>query len=194
MNTYLTSTTIRKLREKRKLTQAELAEKIGVSSKTISKWETARGLPDISLLLPLAKALNISMIELMNGEHIINKNVSANMLRCKFHVCPICGNIIHGTGGAVVSCCGITLPALEAEDEDDSHALRIEAVEDELFLTLDHPMAKEHYISFIAFVTSDRIELVKLYPEGNAEARISLRGMGTVYWCCNHHGLFGRKV
>ena len=54
MNTYVTSATIKHLREKQGLTQAELAEKIGVSSKTISKWETAKGLPDISLLQPLA--------------------------------------------------------------------------------------------------------------------------------------------
>ena len=112
MNSYVTGATIRQLREKRNLTQAELAEKIGVSSKTISKWETAKGLPDISLLQPLAQALNISVIELMNGEHIINKNISANMLRSQFHVCPICGNVIHSTGSSVISCCGITLLVL----------------------------------------------------------------------------------
>lgn len=194
MNTYVTSTTIRQLREKRGLTQAELAEKIGVSSKTVSKWENARGLPDVSLLQPLAGALNISLIELMNGEHIINKNVSANMLRTKFHVCPVCGNVIHSTGNAVVSCCGITLPALEAEEADGDHALLIRPVEDEHYVTLAHPMTKQHYISFIAFVTSDRLRLVKLYPEGEAGTRLHLRGMGTLYWYCNRHGLFKRKV
>ncbi len=120
MNTYVTGATIKQLRESRGLTQAELAEKIGVSSKTVSKWETAKGLPDISLLQPLAQALGISVIELMNGEHIINKNISANLLRGKFYVCPVCGNSIHSTGNAVVSCCGITLPALEAEDMDEA--------------------------------------------------------------------------
>ena len=118
MNTYVTGATIRRLRESRNLTQAELAERIGVSSKTVSKWETGKGLPDISRLQPLAGALGVSLIELMNGEHIINKNISANMLRSKFHVCPLCGNILHSTGNAVVSCCGITLPALEAEEGD----------------------------------------------------------------------------
>ena len=86
MNAYVTSTAIRQLREKRNLTQAELADQIGVSSKTISKWETAKGLPDISLLQPLAQALGISVIELMNGEHITNRNTSANMLRTNFYV------------------------------------------------------------------------------------------------------------
>ena len=194
MNTYVTGATIKALREDRKLTQAELADKIGVSSKTISKWETAKGLPDISLLQPLAQALGISIIELMNGEHITNKNVSANMLRCRFSVCPVCGNIIHSSGNAVVSCCGITLPALEAEDPDELHEITIEKVEDEHFITIHHPMTKQHFISFLAFVTSDRIQMVKFYPEGNAETRIQLRGRGYLYFYCNQHGLFKKKV
>ena len=193
MNTYVTSATIKMLREKRNLTQAELADRIGVSSKTVSKWETAKGLPDISLLQPLAQALNISVIELMNGEHIINKNTSANMLRCKFYVCPVCGNIIHSTGNSLVSCCGITLPPLEAEEADSSHILSITPVEDEHFISFAHPMTKQHYISFVAFVTSDRVQLVKFYPEGNAETRLQLRGFGMLYWYCNQHGLFKLK-
>lgn len=193
MNTYVTGTTIRQLREGRGLTQAELAERIGVSSKTVSKWETAKGLPDISLLQPLTQALGISVIELMNGERIVNRNVSANLLRSKFHVCPLCGNVLHSTGSALVSCCGITLPALEAEEADADHAVTIENVEDEQFLTIRHPMTKEHYISFLAFVTSDRVQLVKLYPEGDAQTRLKLRGMGRLYWYCNRHGLFWKK-
>ena len=193
MNTYVTGSTIKQLREARGLTQAELAEKIGVSSKTVSKWETAKGLPDISLLQPLAQALGISVIELMNGEHITNKNTSANLLRSKFYVCPICGNAIHSTGNALVSCCGITLPPLEAEPADDDHPITVESVEDEHFLTVHHPMTKQHFISFIAFVTSDRIQMVKLYPEGNAETRLQLRGIGYLYYYCNQHGLFKMK-
>ena len=193
MNTYVTGSTVKQLREARGLTQAELAEKIGVSSKTVSKWETAKGLPDISLLQPLAQALGISVIELMNGEHITNKNTSANLLRSKFYVCPICGNAIHSTGNALVSCCGITLPPLEAEPADDDHPITVESVEDEHFLTVHHPMTKQHFISFIAFVTSDRIQMVKLYPEGNAETRLQLRGMGYLYYYCNQHGLFKMK-
>ena len=193
MNSYVTGAAIKELREMRNLTQAALAERIGVSSKTVSKWETGKGLPDISLLQPLAQALGISVIELMNGEHITNKNISANMMRTKFHVCPICGNIIHSTGNAVISCCGITLPALEAEEADEEHGITVESVEDEHFVTVRHPMAKEHFISFVAFVTSDRIQLVKLYPEGNAETRFQLRGFGYLYWYCNRHGLFKKK-
>ena len=194
MNTYVTGNTIKELRESRGLTQAELAERIGVSSKTVSKWETAKGLPDISLLQPLAGALGISVIELMNGEHIINRNISANLLRCKFYVCPICGNVIHCVGNAVVSCCGVTLPALEAEEPEEGHAVAIERVEDEHFLTMDHPMTKTHFITFAAFVTTDRVQLVKFYPEGNAETRMQLRGRGYLYYYCNQHGLFRKKV
>ena len=194
VNTYVTGSTIRKIRESRNLTQAQLGAQIGVSSKTVSKWETGKGLPDISLLQPLAEALGISVLELMNGEHIVNKNMSANMLRSKFYVCPVCGNVIHGIGNALISCCGITLPPLEAEEADDDHALTIEHVEDEHFLTVHHPMTKAHFISFAAFVTSDRVQLVKFYPEGNAETRLQLRGMGYLYHYCNRHGLFRRKV
>ena len=194
MNSYITGATVKQLRESRKLTQAELADKIGVSSKTISKWETAKGLPDISLLQPLAQALGISVIELMSGERITNKNISANMLRCKFHVCPVCGNIIHSTGNTVVSCCGITLPALESEDAEDTHKITIEKVEDEHFISIPHPMAKQHFISFVAFVTADRLQTVKFYPEGNAETRLQLRGRGHLYYYCNQHGLFKQKV
>ena len=121
-------------------------------------------------------------------------NISANMLRSKFYVCPICGNVIHGMGNAVISCCGITLPPLEPEEADDDHLLTIENVEDEHFLTVHHPMTKEHFISFAAFVTCDRLQLVKFYPEGNAETRMQLRGRGYVYYYCNRHGLFRKKA
>ena len=194
MNTYVTGATIRQLRENRGLTQADLAQTLGVSSKTVSKWETAKGLPDITLLQPLAQALGISVIELMNGQHITNQNISANLLRCKFYVCPLCGNVIYALGNTVVSCCGITLPPLEAEEADDAHSLAIVPVEDEQFITVSHSMTKEHFISFIAFVSTDRFQLVKLYPEGNAETRLQLRGRGYLYYYCNRHGLYRRKV
>lgn len=193
MNTYITGPAIRKFREARLLTQAQLAERIGVSDKAVSKWETGKGLPDISLLEPLAAALGVSLTELLNGEQIINRNTSANVLRTKFYVCPICGNVITGMGDAVISCCGVTLPALEAEDMEGSHEIHAERVEDELFLTMEHPMTKQHYISFMAAVTSDRIRFIKLYPEGNPESRIKLRGRGILYAYCNRHGLFKKR-
>lgn len=194
MNTYVTGNTIRTLREACGMTQTTLADLIGVSSKTISKWETGKGLPDISLLQPLAKALGVSVIELMNGQPVSNRNLSANMLRTKFYVCPICGNVLHGTGDAVVSCCGVTLPALEAEEPDPAHQISIEQVEDEHFITIHHPMTKTHFISFLAYLTTDRMQLVKFYPEGDAQTRIQLRGRGYLYFYCNQHGMYRIKI
>jgi DNA-binding XRE family transcriptional regulator/desulfoferrodoxin (superoxide reductase-like protein) len=194
MDIYVTAATIKRLREKLGLTQLQLGNMIGVSDKTVSKWETSRGLPDISLIEPLAKALEVSVSELFSGEAVTNKNVSSNILRSKFYVCPVCGNILRATGDAHISCCGITLPALEAEECDTDHQINIEPVEDEYFITINHPMTKEHFISFVAHLTADRAQLVKLYPEGNAETRLSLRGGGVLYICCNRHGLMKMKV
>ena len=192
MNTYVTGSTIRQLRESKNMTQSQLAHILSVSAKTISKWETAKGLPDISLLEPLAAALGVSVLELMQGEPVINRNRAANLLRSKLYVCPVCGNVLHATGQAVVSCCGVALPAqdiAEAENADEHHQLTVERVEDELFVTIHHPMTKEHSISFIAYLTGDKFQLVKLYPEGNANCRFPLRGKGVLYFYCNRHGL-----
>lgn len=194
MDSYVTGITIKDLREKKKLTQTELADILGVSSKTVSKWETAKGLPDISLIEPLADALSVSVTELMTGNTVINKNKSSNILRSKFYVCPVCNNIIRSVGDAVISCCGITLPPLDADETDENHQVIIENVEDEHFVTVDHPMTKEHYISFVAYLTSDRMQFVKLYPEGNAETRLNIRGSGFLYIYCNKHGLMRQKI
>ena len=194
MDAYITGTTIKQLREQKALTQAQLADILGITAKAVSKWETAKGLPDITLIEPLAAALGVSVAELMAGAAVVNRNVSANLLRSKFYVCPVCGNVIHTTGDAVVSCCGIPLPPLEAEETDDFHPITTERVEDEYFVTVHHEMTKEHFISFLAHVTMDRIQLVKFYPEGNAETRLSLRGRGYLYLYCNKHGLMKKKV
>lgn len=194
MNPYITGSTIKQLRERKSLTQTQLAELLGVTAKAVSKWETGKGLPDITLIQPLSLALGVSVPELMSGEVVQNQNLSSNLLRSKFYVCPLCGNILHATGGAVVSCCGIPLPPLEAEEIDADHLLTIEKVEDEHFVTVNHTMTKEHYISFIAHLTMDRLQLVKFYPEGNAETRFSLRGGGYLYLYCNKHGLMKHRL
>lgn len=194
MDNYVTGATIKRLREQKGLTQAALADILDVSPKTISKWETAKGLPDISLLDPLACALDVSVMELMSGNTVINRNVSGNMLRAKFYCCPVCGNIIYTLGEAVVSCCGVTLPPPEAEEPDEAHRIAIEPVEDEQFITVRHEMTKTHYISFLAYVTTDALHLIKLYPEGNAECRFRLRGRGYLYLYCNRHGLMKQRI
>ena len=190
MDRYVTGAVLRRIREKKKITQEELADMIHVSGKAVSKWETGQGFPDISLLEPLAQALAISVIELLSGEDIRNTNRSCNMAKGRFYVCPVCGNVIIATGETVVSCCGITLPPLEAEPADEEHAVSKEIAEDEYFVSIDHPMTKEHYISFLAAVSDFGVQLVKLYPEGNAEARFKIDRVKTLYAYCNRHGLF----
>ena len=190
MDKYVTGTVIRKLRENKKLTQEELAKSIHVSGKAVSKWETGQGFPDISLLEPLAKALGISVIELLSGEDIRNSNTNSNILRSKFYVCPVCENVISSIGEAVISCCGIFLPPIVAEKADKEHSINTEIIEDEYYVTVNHPMTKDHYISFLAAVSDSEIQFVKLYPEGSTEARFKLRRVKAIYAYCNRHGMF----
>jgi len=194
MNQYVTGAVIRELREKNRLTQAELAEKLCVSDKTISKWETAKGYPDISLLEPLAKVFGVSITELLSGNAVENINVSANMLRSKFYVCPVCGNIIHSMGEAVIHCHGVQLTPAQAEETDENHKIFIEKVEDDYFIQIEHEMTKTHYISFVAAMSSDKIQMIKLYPEGNAEVRFPIRGVRKIFFYCNRDGLFSINV
>ena len=140
-----------------------------------------------------AKCMSGNNVQITSNT-VINKNISSNILRSKFYVCPVCNNIIRTVGDAVISCCGITLPPLDAEDTDAEHQITIQKVEDEHFITVDHDMTKEHYISFIAYLTSDRVQFVKFYPEGNAETRFNLRGCGVLYIYCNKHGLMKHKI
>ena len=190
MNQYVTGTVIKELREKDKMTQFQLAEKLGVSDKTVSKWETGKGYPDITFLEPIAEAFSISVTELISGSTIHNANVSANMMRSKFYVCPVCGNVIHTMGEAAIHCHGILLTPLEAEPTDERHMIFIERVEDEYYVRIDHSMTKEHYISFVAAASSDDMQMRTLYPEGNAEVRFKLRGVRRIFFYCNRDGLF----
>ncbi|MGM9545611.1 MAG: helix-turn-helix domain-containing protein [Vescimonas sp.] len=194
MDQYVTGAVIKALREKAKLTQAQLAEKLNVSDKAVSKWETGRGYPDVTLLEPLAAVFRVSVAELLSGKAVTNTNISANMRRSHFYICPVCGNILHSMGQAAVSCHGIALPPLEAEEPDASHTMTVEAVEDEYFVSVRHEMSRTHYISFLAAVSDDRLQLIRLYPEGNAEARIQRRGVQSIYACCNRDGLFKLTV
>ncbi len=199
MDNFITGSAIKRLRENKGMTQNELAQKIYVSNKTISKWENGHGLPDISLWEPLAKALSISVIELFSGNEVQNKNRSFNMKKVRFYVCPVCGNVIQATGEAIISCCGITLPPLEVENSEKdldtennsfAHSMQIQTVEDEYYVSIDHPMSKEHYISFIAAVYDNGVDFVKLYPESAAEASFKIRRAKYFLAYCNHHGLF----
>ena len=190
MDRYVTGAVIKRLRERKKLTQEELADRIHVSSKAVSKWETGAGFPDISLIEPLAEALGISVIELLSGEDVRNENRACNMEKGRFCVCPVCGNVIWTIGETVVSCCGITLPALEAEEADEEHEMHAAIEDGECYVSIDHPMSRDHYISFIAAVSDRGVQLEKLYPEGSAEARFRISYVKHIYAYCNRHGLF----
>ena len=194
MDQYVTGAAIKALREAAKLTQSQLAERLSVSDKTVSKWETGRGYPDITLLEPIAAALRVSVAELLSGRTVVNTNVSANMRRCHFYVCPLCGNVLHSMGQAAVSCHGVTLPPLEAEEAEGSHAIAVETVEDEYLVTANHPMTRQHHLLFLAAVSDDRLQLIRLYPEGPAQTRIQRGGVRAVYACCNRDGLFKRDL
>lgn len=194
MNQYVTGSVIRSLREKSGLTQEQLAEKINVSSKAVSKWETGRGFPDISFLDSLARVLGVSIIELLSGNPVCNTNRCANIRSSQFYVCPVCGNVIYSVGRAVISCCGIVLPEQKAEKADDGHAMGIEISEDEYFVSVNHEMTREHHISFIACLRSNGIEIVKMYPEQNAQCRFKISGAMKIFSYCNRDGLFELKI
>lgn len=186
---YLTADTIKTLREGRKLTQRALAEAVGVTDKAVSKWESGRGLPDISLVEPLAAALGVSVAELLTGDVRQNANRAGNLLRSHFYVCPVCGNVLYALGEGSYSCCGVALAPAEAEEPDEAHVLVVESIEDEWYVTLEHPMRKDHYISFIAYVTTDGVTIRKLYPEQEAAARFRRGQSGIIVAYCNRHGL-----
>ena len=194
MDQYVTGTVIKELREKNGMTQLQLAEKLNVSAKTVSKWETGRGYPDITLLKPIAEALRVSVSELLSGRIVDNLNTSSDMLKSVFYVCPVCGNVLCATGESAVFCHGIQLSKLEEESEDERHGIIVERIEDEYFVRIGHEMTKTHYISFIAALSSDRMQFVKLYPEEDAQARFGINGVRKILFYCNRDGLFGMKI
>lgn len=193
MNCESTGKIIKFLRKKQRLTQAELAKKLGVSDKTISKWETGRGFPDIGIFESLSQALKASAAELLNGNSVENENKSGNILKSRFYVCPVCGNIIYSIGKSVNFCCGSNLSA-EEEKNDKNCSISRTILENEIYVSIEHEMSKENYISFIAYKTTDRCEIVKLYPEQAAEARFFNRGRGEVLAYSKIDGLIKIKT
>lgn len=188
---YISFELIKKQREKLKMTQSDLAEKLCVSEKTVSKWETKRGYPDITLLPEIAKALEISVTELMSGKLTENKNKAGNVFKTKFYVCPVCGNVLTAIGDACVTCCGISLVAEEAENSDD---VIITKDFGEIYVKVKSPMTKEDHLSFIAYVSADEVDFKKLYPEQEPDARFSYKGGGKIIYYSVKNGLFEKRV
>ncbi|PHV71791.1 XRE family transcriptional regulator [Sporanaerobium hydrogeniformans] len=178
------------LRKERGMTQKEVADILSLSDKTISKWERGLGCPDISLLNELSTLFGVNIEKILIGDLNPNDADGGNMKRIKFYVCPSCGNVMTATGEADISCCGRKLEALKAQKQDKKHTMLLEEIEDDYYITFSHEMRKEHFISFVAYVRYDRVLLVKLYPEQNAEVRIPQMRGGQFYAYCTCDGLW----
>ena len=182
---------IRQRRKELGLTQAALAERIHVSAKAVSKWERAAGMPDAAIIPALSLALGVSADSLLCGRVETNPPDGGNMKRIKFYQCPDCGNILTAAGGGELHCCGRRLEPLKPRPADEAHAVTVQEVEEDWYITFDHPMQKDHFFRFAAYVTVDRCLLVRLYPEQGSEFRIpQIRGGGKLYLCCSRDGLF----
>ncbi len=194
MDCIKTGALIRRLRTELGLTQLQLAESIGVSDKAVSKWERSLGCPDISLLAPLAAQLGVTPQTLLQGEIQESDTVGGNMKNTLFYICPTCGNLVMSTGDAQVSCCGKPLAAILPRKAGEEERLHIEQVEDEWFITSDHPMVKENYITFVALLTGGKLQLFRQYPEWDLQLRLSRREHGKLIWHSLQDGLFYQLI
>ncbi|TCL60498.1 helix-turn-helix protein [Kineothrix alysoides] len=183
------------LRREKGMTQKQLADAMHISDKAISKWERGMGCPDVSLLQELSGILEVNIEKILLGDLEPNSAEAGNMKKVKFYVCPTCANIITSAGEAQISCCGRKLTALVPQKAQGAHSLNVETVEEDYYITFSHEMSKEHFLNFIAFVTLDKILLIRLYPEQSGEVRFpKLRGRGTLYFGCSRHGLWEEKL
>lgn len=182
------------LRKEKNMTQKQVADLMNISDKTISKWERGLGCPDISLLPELSQILGVNIEEILQGKITPNELVGGNMKKLQFYVCPQCGNLLTATGPATVSCCGKRMEPLATAKAEQNHLLTIEPVEDELYVSSAHEMTKAHYISFVAYVTGDKVLIIKQYPEWNLQARLPRLGHGKLYYHCTNHGLFYQLI
>lgn len=185
---------ILRLRKENNMTQLQLAEKMGISDKAVSKWERGLGCPDIELITQLAEIFNVDLEKLLSGDIEINSVLGGNLKKICFYVCPVCGNIITSVSETGVSCCGKKLKALTPEKAEETNRLNVEVIENEFFISSEHEMTREHYISFIAFLTGDTLILRKQYPEWNLQTRFPFFSHGRLIWYCTQHGLFYQDI
>lgn len=185
---------INKLRKEKGMTQLQLAEKLHISDKTVSKWERGLGCPDVSLLTDLSEVFGVDLEKLLSGQLDANEERGGNMKKLNFYVCPECGNVITAMTDAGVSCCGKKLKALEPVKASEEEKLSVEVIENDYYISSNHPMVKEHYISFVALLTGDSLTLKKQYPEWDLQVRIPGRTHGKLIWYCTDHGLFYQLV
>ena len=194
MDNTKTGALIRALRTENGMTQRQLAQLIGVSDKAVSKWERGMGGPELSVLEALARIFGVNIQNLIAGELAVNRQLSENMKRMKFYVCPHCRNLITAMGDISVTCCGRKLNAQPLQKAADDEKLSVERIENDYFISSDHPMTKDHSIAFVALVTNDAVLIKKQYPEWNLQLRIPAFARGRLVWYCNNHGLFYQET
>ena len=194
MDSMKTGGLIRALRLSQGKTQLALAEEIGVSDKAVSKWERGCGGPDLSLLPDLSQALGVSTEVLLRGELGENAPATGNLRRSRFHVCPLCGNLILSTDPGEIRCCGRTLAPLAVQTPDEAHCLSVTENDGDWYITSAHEMKRDHAISFVALLSGETLILQKLYPEWAMETRLPLMRRGTLLWYCTRDGLFGMPL
>ena len=194
MNAEKIGLLIRRLRDESGLTQLQLARRLGVSDKAVSKWERGLGCPDVSLLPALSDVFRVDLERLLAGDLAEHGRLGGDMKRLRFHVCPVCGNLVVSMADAGVSCCGKKLDALSPRRPDGDEALSAEIVENDYFISSRHPMTREHFVSFVALVTGESVMVRKLYPEWDLQLRIPVFAHGVLLWYCTKHGLFYRNV
>lgn len=182
------------LRKEKGMTQKTLADALGISNKTVSKWECGLGCPDLSLWPELSDLLEVEMVPLMEGEMVENKPDNGNISRIRLYVCPQCGNILSSTGSASIFCCGRKLEQLSLQREKEQIPITLTESDTDVYITFDHPMEKAHYISFVAYIQGDRLQLVRLYPEQENALRLPMRQGGKLLFYCTQHGLCSGKT
>lgn len=185
---------IYELRVARNMTQKQLAERLFISDKTVSKWERGGGFPDLALLPDIAQVLDVRLEDLLRGEIDTNDMTGGNMKNLKFYVCPQCGNLVTASEESQIFCCGKPLVALEPMKAEADDTLEVELIENEYFVSSKHEMTKEHYIMFVALLTGDSMVLRRQYPEWDLQTRLPRMAHGKLLWYCNNHGLFYRLV
>lgn len=194
MDQRKTGLLIKKFRTEMKLTQQQLAARLNISDKAVSKWECGLGCPDIAIIPELAKLLGTDISVLLSGDIEINESENGDMKKLKFYICPKCGNIITSTSEASISCCGNKLSASEPRKAEENDMLKIEDIGGEWFIHSEHEMTKEHYISFVAFVRDNSVMIFKQYPEWNIQINMPHYRSGILVWYCTKHGLMYQNV
>lgn len=182
------------LRKAKGMTQKDIADRLGIEPKTVSKWETGHGFPDVSTISALADILDVSEKTILSGNLKVNFKETGNIRRMKFYVCPDCGSFMQGVGNCATTCCSKQVAPLKANAVDDKHFINISVIEDDYYVEFDHEMTKEHYVSFVTYVGFDRTLTIKLYPEQDASARFPKMNGGKLYFYCTAHGLFELKL